>query len=251
MPETPARPHPSLRVDRDGAVVAVTLDNADRRNAQTPALWAALEKIAAGLEDSDRVVVLRAEGPSFSAGLDRRLLTPAGVPGEGQSHIDVSALEGYQRAFSAWRDCPALVVAAVQGHAIGAGFQLALAADLRIVADDVCFAMAEVGLGLVPDLGGTWQLARLVGAARALELCVTGRSVGADEAVALGLAQAAVAVDELDAAAHDLADAVLQAPAASVRAVVRLLRDAPDRDLPAQLAAERAAQAPLLARLIG
>lgn len=251
MPETSERPHPLLRVDRDGAVVTVTLDNAARRNAQVPSLWAALSGIATDLTDSDRVVVLRAEGPSFSAGLDRRLLTPAGVPGEQAPRTDVASLQGYQRAFTAWRECPALVIAAVQGHAIGAGFQLALAADLRVVADDVDFAMAEVGLGLVPDLGGTWQLARLVGPARALELCVTGRSVGAQEALALGLAQSVVGRDDLDSAAHDLADAVLQAPASSVRAVVRLLRDAPDRDLDAQLAAEREAQAPLLARLLG
>ena len=70
----------------------------------------------------------------------------------------------------------------MQGHAIGAGFQLALACDLRVLAEDAQFSMAEVTLGLVPDLGGTKRLVELVGYARALEICVTGRRVGAAEA---------------------------------------------------------------------
>ena len=94
----------------------------------------------------------------------------------------------FQRGFAAWADTHAVVVAAVQGHAIGAGFQLALAADLRVVADDVQLAMRETSLGLVPDLGGTGPLVGLVGYSKALELCATGRAVGAAEAVASGLA---------------------------------------------------------------
>lgn len=85
----------------------------------------------------------------------------------------------------------------VQGHAIGAGFQLALAADLRIVADDVQLAMRETSLGLVPDLAGTRTLVDLVGYARALEICMTGRFVGATEAVDSGLASMAVAPEDL------------------------------------------------------
>ncbi len=84
----------------------------------------------------------------------------------------------YQKAFSWWRECDAITVAAVQGHAVGAGFQLALGCDLRVVADDVAFAMKETSLGLVPDLAGTWPLVEAVGYARALEICVSGRSVG-------------------------------------------------------------------------
>ena len=80
----------------------------------------------------------------------------------------------------------------MQGHAIGAGFQLALACDLRVVAEDVSFAMRETSLGLVPDLAGTEPLVACVGYARALEICATGRAVRADEAVRLGLAQVAV-----------------------------------------------------------
>jgi len=84
----------------------------------------------------------------------------------------------YQAGFG-WLARPDIVsLAAVQGHAVGAGFQLALACDIRIAADDAQFTMAETGLGLVPDLGGTKPLYELVGRSRAFDLCVTGRRVG-------------------------------------------------------------------------
>src|SRR5262249_59140551 len=89
----------------------------------------------------------------------------------------------FQAGFT-WLGRPDVVsIAAVQGHAIGAGFQLALACDMRILTPDAQLTMAEVTLGLVPDLGGTGPLVRLVGYARALEICVTGRRVGAEEAL--------------------------------------------------------------------
>ncbi len=115
------------------------------------------------LPGSVRVVVLRGEGKSFSAGLDRQMLSPEGIPGE-PSFVDLArsddaaldaAIAGYQDAFTWWRRNDIVSIAAVQGHAIGAGFQLALACDLRVVADDVQFAMRETSLGLVPDLTGT------------------------------------------------------------------------------------------------
>ena len=117
-------------------------------------------------------------------------------------------------------------IAAVQGHAIGAGFQLALACDLRVVADDVQFAMRETSLGLVPDLAGTHPLVELVGYARALEICATGRFVHAEEARATGLANLVVPADELDGAVNDLAAALLAAPRDAVIETKALLRGA-------------------------
>lgn len=248
--------HPALTTSRTGPVLTVSLDDPAHHNPQTPSLWAALEQAAQQVDDGVRIVLLRAEGPSFSAGLDRRLFTPGGIEGE-RSLVDLSTLPTkqiedeiarFQRAFAVWSQVPAIVVAAVQGHAIGAGFQLALAADLRVVAEDVGFAMREPSLGLVPDLGGTARLVRLVGEARALEICATGRVVGADEAVATGLAQAAVPVAELEAAARDLAAAVLEVPEAAVRELKPLLRQALDGSEEDQRRRERAAQARLLRR---
>ena len=247
-----------LRVERAGPVATITLDSPERRNSQVPSLWSALAEVGAGLDPTIRVVVVRAEGPSFSAGLDLAMLTPEGAPGEpslftlaaGAGTALDEAIAHFQRGFAIWADIPAITIAAVQGHAIGAGFQLALACDLRVVADDVAFAMRETSLGLVPDLGGTSPLVRAVGYARALEICATGRFVGAQEAVAIGLASVAVPRDELDAAAHDLADAILQTPQAALRELKPLLHNAMDASRSDQLRAEREAQARLLTAMV-
>jgi enoyl-CoA hydratase/carnithine racemase len=252
------RPHPHLRVEREGEVVTVSLSNPDRRNANTPSLWLALAEVAAGLDPAVRVVVLRADGPSFSAGLDLAMLTPEGVDGEvsmlqqaarGAAEM-ADVIAPFQRGFSAWADLDAIVIAAVQGHAIGAGFQLALAADLRVVSDDVHFAMRETSLGLVPDLGGTGPLVCLVGYSKALELCATGRAVGAAEAVASGLASVAVPRDELGATTDDLVAAILAAPAPAVRELKPLLRQAQSSSRDEQLRHEREAQGRLMHALV-
>jgi enoyl-CoA hydratase/carnithine racemase len=251
-------PHPHLRVTREGPVLILALNSPERRNAQTPSLWSALADLAAGLDPAVRVVVIRAEGPSFSAGLDRAMLTPQGV--EGEQSMLAPAAEGaaqmaevigpFQRGFSAWSDVDAVVVAAVQGHAIGAGFQLALAADLRVVADDVQFAMRETSLGLVPDLAGTRPLVHLVGYSKALEICLTGRFVGAAEAVASGLALVAVPVEELESTTSDLIAAILAAPEAAARELKPLLRSAMSAGRDDQLRYEREAQGRLLHGLV-
>jgi enoyl-CoA hydratase/carnithine racemase len=202
-------------------------------------------------------VVLDADGPSFSAGLDRRMFDGAGIPGE-PSLADLAALDPhsldrtiaqFQAAFTWWRRSAAVTVAAVAGHAVGAGFQLALACDLVVCAEDARFAMRETSLGLVPDLGGTARLVEAVGYPRALEICATGRWVGAREAVDLGLAIAVVPAAELTAAVDDLVAALLAAPAGALRETKALLRHAGHGSDEAQLAAERAAQARCLAEL--
>ncbi|MET9155855.1 enoyl-CoA hydratase/isomerase family protein [Streptomyces griseoflavus] len=248
-----------VRLTVDDAIATVTLTNPAKRNAQSPALWRALTEAGRLLPGSVRVVVLRGEGKSFSAGLDRQMLTPEGIEGE-PSFVDLArsddaaldaAIAEYQEAFTWWRRSDIVSVAAVQGHAIGAGFQLALACDLRVVADDVQFAMRETSLGLVPDLTGTHPLVGLVGYARALEICATGRFVTAEESVNTGLANLAVPAADLDATVQDLAAALLAAPRDAVIETKTLLRGAQDRTYDEQRAAERAAQARRLRDLSG
>ncbi|UED83483.1 enoyl-CoA hydratase/isomerase family protein [Streptomyces profundus] len=252
-------------LDRDGvrvtvhnAVATVTLTNAERRNAQTPAMWRALAETGRRLTGDIRVVVLRAEGVSFSAGLDRRALTPEGIEGQlslfdlaryPEAELDAT-IAGYQEAFTWWRRPDLLSVAEVRGHAIGAGFQLALACDLRVCAEDAQFAMRETSLGLVPDLTGTHPLVELVGYARALEICATGRAVRAAEAERIGLANLVVPGEELAAATDDLAAALLAAPRDAVIETKALLRAATRNDYDTQRAAERAAQGRRLADLV-
>lgn len=248
--------HPGLRVQHDGPVLTLTLANPEARNAQTPSLWLAVAEVGESLPPEVRVVVIRGEGGSFSAGLHRQMLAPGGMPGEPDILALASfdegldeAIAGFQRGFVVWRSVPAVVVAVVQGHAVGAGFQLALAADLRLLADDAQLCMREVQLGLIPDLGGTGPLVHLVGYARALEICATGRFVGAAEAAAMGLATAVVPRPELDGATEDLVAALLAAPVDSLRALKPLLGNAIHATPDEQLAAERTAQAGLLRSL--
>jgi enoyl-CoA hydratase/carnithine racemase len=234
-----------------GPLATVTLNRPEHRNAQTPATWRALAEVGARvLGTGSRVVVLRAEGRSFSAGLDRAMFGP-GVPGEpgltrlaGLSAAELDrTIEGFQEAFTWWRDERVVSIAAVQGHAVGAGFQLALACDLRLLAQDARLAMRETSLGLVPDLAGTHPLVSLVGYPRALEICATGRWVGAEEAERIGLASLVVPSDDLASATADLVAALLAAPADAVRATKALLREAGGRTFDEQRAAERVSQA--------
>ncbi len=204
-------------------------------------------------------MILRGEGRGFSAGLDRAAFTPEGLPGSvGLAEIarmpDEAAEElirSYQEAFG-WLGRTDLVsVAAVQGHAIGAGFQLALACDLRVVADDAQFCMAEPSLGIVPDLGGTKRLVDAVGYSRAVEICLTGRRVGAAEAERIGLATLVVPRDHLDVATGDLVAAMLAVPRNAAVETKALLAAAAGRSQAEQEAAERSAQLRRLRDLTG
>lgn len=248
-----------VRLTVENAVATVTLTNPDKRNAQSPALWRALAQTGRLLPGTVRIVVLRGEGKSFSAGLDRQAFTPEGFDGE-PSFLDLArgsdaeldaAIATYQEAFTWWRRSDIITIAAVQGHAIGAGFQLALACDLRVVADDAQFAMRETSLGLVPDLTGTHPLVALVGYARALEICATGRSVHAEEAERTGLANLRVPLTELDDAVRDLTSALLAAPRDAVTETKVLLQGATGRTYEEQRTVERAAQARRLRDLAG
>jgi enoyl-CoA hydratase/carnithine racemase len=239
-----------LRYEQDGVVATITLARPEVRNAQTPTMWRALARIGEGIADEVRVVVLRGEGASFSAGLDRAMLAPGG--GDGQETVAgllalddeamAATIDDYQRGFTFLRDPRFVSVAAVQGHAIGAGFQLALSCDLRVAADDVAFCMKESALGLVPDLTGTKPLVACVGYARALEICVTARTVGAEEAVAIGLATTAVPVAELDTTVADLVAALTAPMPGAARETTALLQSAAELSLDEQRRCEREAQ---------
>ena len=259
LPDAAALERGRLAVEVDGPLATVTLSCPERRNSQTPAMWHALAAVGAGLPAEVRVVVVKGAGRSFSAGLDVALLSPDGVDDaesvaalmHGTDEEILEAIDGYQRGFT-WLQGPRFVsIAQVHGHAIGAGFQLALACDLRVVADDATFCMKEPALGLVPDLAGTRPLVEIVGLPRALEICATAREVSADEARQLGLATVVVPRAELDAATADLAGAILANPAGAVRETKALLQSAADLDLDEQRLRERQAQVRRFRELAG
>jgi len=243
---------PGVGLERDGPVATVTLRRPDVLNAQTPAMWDELRQIGRDLPGEVRVVVVRGQGRAFSAGLDTSLARElaaelAALPPERAAE----RIAGFQAAFS-WLRRPDLVtIAAVQGAAVGAGFQLALACDLRVLASDARLSMAEVRLGLVPDLGGTKRLVELAGYARALELCLTARWLAADEAQRIGLANLVVPGTDLDAAVGDLTAAVLAADRDAVIEIKGLVAGAAVRSYSEQARAEREAQVRRLRDLAG
>jgi enoyl-CoA hydratase/carnithine racemase len=210
-------------------------------------MWHALAEFGDGLPVSVRVVVVTGNGPSFSAGLDRSMLGTFSEERDGSERGSgddamLDTIASYQAGFT-WLRRPELIsVAAVRGHAIGAGFQLALACDLRVATPDAQFRMAEPALGLVPDLGGTQVLVDAIGYSRAIEVCATNRSVGAEEAERIGLVNLVVPSEQLDAAVDDLVAALTSTVHDAVTMTKALLLGARDRPYSQQLLAERQAQ---------
>lgn len=249
LPDADALAASRLALEIEGPVAMITLNAPDKRNSQVPSMWHTLDAIGSALPTDVRVVVLRGAGSCFSAGLDLGLLSPGGVEGEefldleasSDQHI-IDTIDGYQRGFTWLHDSRFITIAQVHGYAIGAGFQLALACDFRIVAEDAWFCMKEPALGLVPDLTGTKPLVELVGYARALEICATARQVSAAEAGAIGLATAVVQVEELEATTQDLIGALVAVNGDAVRETKALLQSAKVEDLESQRLLERTAQ---------
>ncbi len=187
----------TLKYGVHDGVATIELARPDKRNAVNAQMFNELGDAAerAASDPGIRVVLVKGQGPAFSAGIDITLLGQlAGTRGARFRSFVRTA----QRPFHLLAQMDKPTVAAVQGPAVGAGFQLALACDLRLAAEDVRFSMLEVRFGLVPDLGGMHRLVRLVGVGRAKEIVWTTRSIEADEAERLGVVNRVVDPEMLD-----------------------------------------------------
>ena len=219
----------TLQIVRDHGVVQVVLNRPDRLNAQTPQMWRELAEVGRALIDDDavRVVVVRGEGRSFSSGLDTAvfaegLLDAPGfddAPDRGTRDADptIDAILRAQDAFTWLEDAPFVTVAALHGHVLGAGLQLALACDLRVAARSAQLGLLEFRYGIIPDLGATQRLPRLVGLGRAKELIFTAATIDATEAHRIGLVERLVGDDELHDAVAALAELLARQPPLAVR----------------------------------
>jgi enoyl-CoA hydratase/carnithine racemase len=186
-----------LSVSVENGVADVRLNRPEKMNALDPAMFDGLIEVGEALktDPSVRAVVLSGEGRAFCAGLDfGSFQAMADAPKDRPTgDVDLGRKEGRianrgQQAAYVWRELPAPVIAAVHGVALGGGFQIALAADIRIVAPDVRMSVLEVRWGLIPDMTGTQLLPQVVGLDVAKELTFTGRMVDGEEAVRIGLA---------------------------------------------------------------
>ncbi len=210
-------------------VADVALNRPDKHNALDPAMFDALVSTGLQLREDHRVraVVLSGAGPSFCAGLDfasfRVMTEPGTLPDElrpPDEPIGPARARGQQAAY-VWAALPVPVIAAVHGAAFGGGLQVALGADIRIVAPDARMSVMEIRWGLIPDMTGTQLLPELVGRDVAKELTYTGREVSGEQAAALGLATR-TAADPRSAALELAAEIAAKSPDA-VRQAKRLL----------------------------
>jgi len=215
-----------VRYEIDGAVALVTINRPDVLNAIDQDVFFGLRDAAerAGADPDVRAIVLTGEGRAFSSGLDTSLFM-SGIGGGSPLTLDIAAL---QHCFTAFEEAPKPTIAAVGGLALGGGIQLAAACDLRVAADDAQLAVYEIRWGIIPDLGGTQRLPRLIGLGRAKELVMTGRRVHAEEALAWGLVNRVVPRERLLEEALGWARELAAGPPLAVAAAKRLASSAFD-----------------------
>ncbi len=238
----------------DAGVADVRLCRPEKLNALDQASLRALVDAAEALaaDRELRAVVLSGEGRAFCAGLDLALLRSArpgaalpGGAGGIEARLPGRITNLAQQAVQGWSDLAVPCIAAIHGVALGGGLQLALGADLRIVAPDAELSVLEIRWGLVPDMTGTWVLPRLVGLDVAKELTWTGRMVAGAEAVELGLATRVA--DDPRAEALALAAQIAASSPSAVRSAKALL----DRSLVSERSGQYLAESAAMAALIG
>lgn len=244
---TPATPHRLTFTVGDDHVGVLRLDRPDKLNAMDAAMFAALHDAAATARSAVdtgecRTVLMVGAGRAFSAGTD---LGELGAQAGGRPPRD-EHIAWLQAAFTAWEDLPVPVLAAIHGVALGAGCQLALAADLRLMALGAQVGVLETRWGIVPDLGASYRLPPLIGRSRAIDMAVRARKVDASTALAWGLADEVMDDEAFGDAARSYAAEIAAGPVLAMATAARLMREGSTRSREDALAAERTAQAPLL-----
>jgi 2-(1,2-epoxy-1,2-dihydrophenyl)acetyl-CoA isomerase len=226
-----------VEVARDGAVQTITLNRPEVLNAFNRALHKALREALKEARDPEvRAVVLTGAGRGFSAGQDLKEFGEAGDIGDALRdtyHPNVLAIRALEKP----------VIAAVNGVCAGAGLSLACVCDLRVAADDASFVPGFIGIGLVPDAGGTYFLHRLLGASRAFEWMSSNRRLSAAEAHGWGLVSEVVEADTLQSRAAELAASYAALPTRGIGMTKRLFDHAAGATLEQQLELEAQLQA--------
>lgn len=231
----------------DGGVARITFNRPEKLNALKPESFRLLGEMMerARTDDEVRVIVLAGEGRAFVAGADIEYYV--GLSAEDfRGFIDAS-----RAVVDAFAACEKPIIASVRGFALGGGFELVLASDLVVAADNARFGLPEAKLGLLPGGGGTQRLPRLVGRVRANELIMTGRMLTATEAQSWGLVNVVCPKDELDAEVDRLIDGILSSAPLAVGVAKSLIASAIDVSLGDGLLAEAEQTAPLIDTLDG
>ncbi len=228
----------TIEFDRDGTVGWLRLARPDRLNAFTIAMWHEMRALGKELRDDDelRAVVVTGNGRAFSSGIDTTVFTAGSGDaiedgtdaGTRDADPTVDGILRAQDSFSWLADARYPTIAAVRGYALGAGLQLALACDIRVFARGTQVGLLEHKYGILPDLGGTQRLPRVVGASKAKELIWTAARIDAEEAYRIGLCDRLVDEADLDAEVTALASTIAVQPPLAVQGAKRAV-DASDR----------------------
>jgi len=242
----------TISYEQVGAVGWLRLNRPERLNAMTLEMWEELAKLGESLGDDSslRCLVVIGEGRAFSSGIDvEHLLSGGGgglfsEAGKGSPQLADSPTTGLgvedklvtrigaiQEAYTWLADAPYPTIAAIRGYALGGGLQLALACDLRIASRGTKLGLLEHKYGMLPDLGGTYWLPRIVGPAKAKELIFTAETIDADEALRIGLLNRLVDDAELDDAVAALAERIAGQPPIAVRGTKRAVDRAVQQSL--------------------
>jgi enoyl-CoA hydratase/carnithine racemase len=197
-----------LSLLEEKGVLYIKLNRPEKRNAITPQMLDELDRCITEVATKDSVgaVVLSGEGKAFSAGMD---LTELGKVAGTSSQDFRRSLRKFQRAFSEIEYLEKAVIAAIHGYAIGAGFEMALACDLRIASQETAFTIPEVNVGIIPDLGGSQRLPKIIGVGRAKELILTGKTISALDAERIGLVNKVVPLEDLQNTARAWAEDII------------------------------------------
>ncbi len=238
-----------ILLEQDEGIATLTIARPQRRNAMDEAQWHRLRSRLRELaQDPPRALILTGQGGHFCAGLDlnpdnaifARLAPIAQRRDEGAARTLIGELKRVTDQLAGF-SCP--TIAAIQGACVGLGLELALACDLRVAARDALLSLPEVRLGMVPDLGGTVRLTRLVGRGQAARLALAAQAITGEEAWHIGLTELLAEAEDVPQVARDLALDIHRGAPAALQGTLAVIRRAPELQLQDALDEETAAGA--------
>jgi len=198
-----------VKLEVENTIATITLNRPEAMNAFSPDVWNGLQKAAQSIKENPevRVAILTGAGDrAFSAGLDLKAMA-SGVSGPADSAKYRKGFDSLHnlKSILVYGDLAVPVIAAINGYCLGVGMELTLCCDIRLACDTAMFGLPEIGLGVMPDVGSTQRLPRIVGISRAKELILTGRRINAAEALRIGLVDHVYPKDQLMPEAKKLA----------------------------------------------
>jgi enoyl-CoA hydratase/carnithine racemase len=222
-----------IQVHQRDHLIEIVINRPEKRNAIN---WPMMEELSAAIDSIEkmngaRAVLLRGEGTGFSAGIDLMGFSDL-IERFGENWRDnlFPLTAAYQAVVNKFERCSLPVIALLHGYCLGLGFELALACDFRIAAEGTKIGLPETRLGIIPDVGGTTRLTRLIGTARAKELIMTGRNVDLNDAERWGLVNYLVPADQLMSKAESLAAEIAQSAPLAVSYAKRVINGISDLD---------------------